>query len=329
MDLPPTSPSPEDSPHSTARSVERRAVIDIGTNSVKLLVADVLGRTVRPVLEQGEQTRLGRGFYQTHLLQRDAVELTARVVKVFAEQARAAGAEDIRAIATSAAREAGNASDLLEAVHHASGLSVEVIPGELEADWAFQGVTTDPALQDQALLILDVGGGSTEFIMGQGREQHLRQSFHLGTVRLFECLRIPDPPAEADWHRCRDWLGAFLAREIEPRLGEWSPRVRPAGLRLVGTGGTTAILARMALGLRTFDRDRIEGARLALPQVRQRREHLWGLPLSARRTLVGLPPERADVILTGVAIYETVMEFFHLPELWVSTRGLRFAAVMA
>ena len=124
----------------------RRAVIDVGTNSVKLLVADVDGREIRPVCEQSKQTRLGHSFYETHRLQAEAIGATATAVAGFAAMAREAQAASIRVIATSAAREAVNREELTSAIEQASGLKVEVISGEQEAALGFRGVTTDPQL---------------------------------------------------------------------------------------------------------------------------------------------------------------------------------------
>ena len=121
---------------------QRRAVIDVGTNSVKLLVAQVAGRRVDPLIEQSEQTRLGSGFYETHRLQPAAIAQTARAVAGFARTAAEWSAVSTRVIATSAARDALNQGELLEAIRTTSGLAVEVISGEQEADWAFRGVAT-------------------------------------------------------------------------------------------------------------------------------------------------------------------------------------------
>jgi exopolyphosphatase/guanosine-5'-triphosphate,3'-diphosphate pyrophosphatase len=210
-----------------------------------------------------------------------------------------------------------------------SGLSVEIISGEQEAEWAFQGVTTDPQLAQQPLLLLDVGGGSTEFILGQGNHKHFAQSFPLGTVRLLEKIPHSDPPSARELEECRVWVKKFLCDRVSPEL---IPALRreasPGKVKLVGTGGTTSILARMEAKLDGFDRERIEGARLSLERVRRHVNHLWSLPLAEREKISGLPKKRADVILTGAAIYEAVMEEFGFSELRVSTRGLRFAAVM-
>ena len=120
---------------------QRRAVIDVGTNSIKLLVADVVGRDVQPVYEESRQTRLGKGFYETHRLQADAIMRTAEAVAEFAKTARENKAAFIRVIGTSAVRDAMNSGDLTSAIERASGLKVEIISGEREAELAFQGVT--------------------------------------------------------------------------------------------------------------------------------------------------------------------------------------------
>ena len=313
-------------------SSTRRAVIDVGTNSVKLLVADVAGGQVNPVCEQSKQTRLGKGFYDTHRLQSEPISATVRAVANFAALARDHDARCIRVIATSAARDATNSAELISAIEQASGLRVEIISGEQEADWAFHGATTNPELARQPLLLLDVGGGSTEFIVGRGEHKHFRHSFPLGTVRLMEKIPHGNPPRPEELSKCREWLCEFHAREIQPKLApalKWETKLHVAGdIQLVGSGGTATILARMETRMEGFDREQIEATRLSAERLRWHTERLWSLPLAERENIVGLPKSRADVILTGVAIYESVMEQFKFSEMRVSTRGLRFAAVM-
>jgi exopolyphosphatase / guanosine-5'-triphosphate,3'-diphosphate pyrophosphatase len=307
----------------------RRAVIDIGTNSVKLLVADVAGRAVRPVHEESRQTRLGRGFYKARRLQPEAVAFTAEAVWEFAQIARERNADSIRVIATSAARDAVNPADLTDTIQRASGLKTEIISGEREAEWVFQGVTTDAELARHPLLLLDVGGGSTEFILGGRGKKHFAHSFPLGTVRLMEQFPHRDPPMRGEFFHCRDWLNNFLRAEIRPRLAPALDREKASGqIWLVGTGGTASILARMEKKLDRFDRDKIERTNLSFRRIVAHRKKLWRLPLAKRKEIPGLPKLRADVILTGVLIYEAVMEQFGFKQLRVSTRGLRFAAVM-
>jgi exopolyphosphatase/guanosine-5'-triphosphate,3'-diphosphate pyrophosphatase len=307
----------------------RRAVIDVGTNSIKLLVADVRGRDVQPVHEESRQTRLGKGFYETHRLQPDRIACTAEAVWEFAEIAREKNSASIRVIATSAARDALNPADLTSSIERASGLKTEIISGAREAGWVFQGVATDAELAKSPLLILDVGGGSTEFILGRGAKKHFAHSFPLGTVRLMEKFPHSDPPAAAEFKACRDWVENLFHAEVWPLLEPALRQQKKSGeIQLVGTGGTTSILARIEKKLDRFDREKIERTVLTFEQVVAHRKNLWKLPLAERKEIPGLPKLRADVILTGVLIYEMVMEEFGFKELHVSTRGLRFAAVM-
>ena len=309
----------------------RRAVIDVGTNSIKLLVADVAGHDVRPVHEESRQTRLGKGFYETRRLQPESVAHTAEAIWEFANTARERNADSIRVIATSAARDAVNPDDLISAVRRVCDLPVEIISGEHEAEWVFKGVTTDPALARLPLLLLDVGGGSTEFILGRGEHKHFAHSFPLGTVRLMETFPHSDPPARGEFLACRAWLKQFLRHDVRPRIDpalKREARSSSGEIQLVGTGGTTSILARMEHQLERFDRERIEATRLDFKRIVEHRKRLWELPLAERKEIPGLPKLRADVILTGVLIFETVMEEFGFDQLRVSTRGLRFAAVM-
>ncbi len=311
----------------------RRAVIDIGTNSVKLLLADVAGCRVEPLLEDSRQTRLGRGFYETQRLQAVAIAQTALAVGEFFRAAKKRGAENVRVVATSAARDAKNADDLVTAVAKACGMRLEVISGEQEAEWAFRGAMTNPKLSREPVLLLDVGGGSTEFILGQGDEISFRQSYPLGAVRLLEKIPHSDPPRPGELAACREWLGKFLdskVREVlEPALKRAvKEHTQHHAVRLVGVGGTATVLARMENEMDDYDRDRIEATRFSAQKFREWCERLWGLSLAERRKIRGLPKERADVLLTGVLIYEAIIEAFNFKELRVSTRGLRFAAVM-
>jgi exopolyphosphatase/guanosine-5'-triphosphate,3'-diphosphate pyrophosphatase len=305
----------------------RRAVIDVGTNSVKVLVADVDGGVVMPVWETSEQTRLGRGFYDTHRLQSEPIALTAAAVARFSAGARERGAVSVRVVATSAARDADNRDELLAAIQKASGLVTEVISGEVEAEWGFRGVMTDPGYVGRPVLIIDVGGGSTEFILGVDGRLVFRESFKLGSVRMHERFPPSDPPGPEELPRLRAWLDSFLAETVVPGLGKAMERTsRPE--RVVGVGGTTAILALMEAGTGTFDRAVVESAHFGLNRLSAVLEALWSEPLAARRTRPGLPPERADVILFGVAIYEAVLRVFGFGSLGVSTRGLRYAAML-
>ncbi|HEY1789760.1 MAG TPA: Ppx/GppA phosphatase family protein [Verrucomicrobiae bacterium] len=306
----------------------RRAVIDVGTNSVKLLVADVDGHDVHPVLEESRQTRLGKNFYDTHRLQPDAIAQTANAVAEFAQLARDKSSESIRVFATSAARDAINPNDLASAIAGTCQLKLEIISGAQEAEWAFQGAISGTDLATTPLLLLDVGGGSSEFILGHGGHKSFARSFPLGTVRLMEKYPHGDPPTPDEFAVCRGSVRTFLEQQVRPELDRLLQCEKESGrIQLAGTGGTATLLARMELKSDRFDRDQIEAVRLSLAKIQSYVKTLWSLPLAKRREMSGLPKSRADVILPGVLIYALVMDVFGFNELRVSTRGLRFAAV--
>jgi exopolyphosphatase/guanosine-5'-triphosphate,3'-diphosphate pyrophosphatase len=180
-------------------------------------------------------------------------------------------------------------------------------------------------------LIMDVGGGSTQFVFGAGGKRLYRQSFALGAVRLLETLPCSDPPRAEELAAARLWLRRFLQAEVRPRLAAAmeARRDKTAGTaQLVGVGGTASILGCMEAELTTFDRARLEATRLSAVRVSWHLERLWGLPLEQRKQIAGLPPNRADIILMGAAIYEAVMGECGFRELRISTRGLRFAALL-
>jgi exopolyphosphatase/guanosine-5'-triphosphate,3'-diphosphate pyrophosphatase len=313
-------------PAEAAKGGSLRAVIDIGTNAVKMLVGRVSAGDIVPICEDNEQTRLGRGLYQDQILRQDSIEATIQAVSRFTRRAREQGAESVRVIATSAVREARNADLLVQAITRATGLKVEVISGDTEARLAFQGVTAHSQLGAGPMLILDAGGGSTEFILGHGERCDFSQSFPLGAVRMLEGFPHSDPPGLAAREVCLRQTTTFLKTRVYPVLDPFLRETPPKFL--VGTGGSAVILARIDRRLAQFDREQIEAVQLTRNQVTQQVTRLWESTLEERRKMPGLPPERADIIIMGGIIYQAVMETFGLEELRVSTRGLRFAALL-
>lgn len=310
---------------------ERRAVIDVGTNSIKLLVAECAGGATRPLVEESRQTRLGRGFFETRQLQPEAIRQSAEAVSEFAAVARRHGITRLRMIATSAARDALNVDELTRSLEGAAGVPLEIISGEQEAELAFRGVITDPALRAARLLIMDLGGGSTELVAASGAVPHLRHSFPLGTVRLLEKIPPSDPPLVSELAASREWVRDFLRTRVVPVVEPVLAQAAGADWRtvtiLAGTGGTATLLGCMEARLERYDRARLDGLRLSRARARWHVGHLWSLPLAERQQVTGLPANRADIILMGAVIYEGVLECFDLPALRVSTRGLRWAAV--
>ena len=302
-----------------------RAVIDIGTNSVKLLVADVTGGSVEPLFEGSEQTRLGAGFYETHRLLPEAISKTADAVRAFVENASRFQPVTLQILATSAARDAENQTELVEAIRRATSRDLEVISGDREADWAFEGVASDPLLHDAALLVMDIGGGSTEFVVGSHAKRQAGRSFQIGSVRLLEKFRPSDPPTTAEREECLGWLRKFFAGEIRPFLQNHLGAATPI---LISTGGTASILGRLKWKLLHYDRDKLEGTVLGAEELARQTAELWSLPLEVRKRLPGMPASRADVVIMGAAILEAATEALGFSEARISTRGLRYGALL-
>jgi exopolyphosphatase/guanosine-5'-triphosphate,3'-diphosphate pyrophosphatase len=283
----------------------RRAVIDIGTNTVKLLVADVRDGQVFPVVSKDQTTRLGAGVEASRQLDRVAIARTVEAIAHYVADAREHGAVDIRALTTSAARDAGNRDEFLAAVRQRCRLEVQVITGQREAELIFRGVASDPAWATEHILVMDIGGGSAEFILGHTGTIERWQSLPLGAVRLTE--QFPD------FAKLAEYLRRTLPAALDGyRTGHW---------KLIATGGTSTTLASVAKG-------KIDHSRLTQDEVRALVSKLNAMSLVERRQVPGLPPDRADIIVAGGAVTVFAMETLAAFELTVSTRNLRYGALL-
>lgn len=297
---------------------ERFAAIDVGTNTVLLLVAERgPDGSFRAVDERMELTRLGRGVDRDKLLAAAAIDDTVRAIGEFAAAARAAGAAELVITATSAARDARNGSEFFERASRAAGVPVEVIPGELEAQLAYESARRDFGEDGAPLAVLDIGGGSTELTYGSGTSVSWQRSFDVGAVRLTERWLATDPPAPSELEALRRDLAAVLADAPQP----------PPGSRLVGIAGTVTTLCALGLGLSSYDGSLVHGRRMTAGQVRALASRLAALPLAERRDLPGLPPKRADVIVAGAEILAGLMETLDFDEVTVSDRGVRWGLI--
>lgn len=291
----------------------RFAAIDVGTNTVLLLVADASPAGFVPVVEREAITRLGRGVDRTARLDPEAIVATLQVLEHFATEARALGAQATACVATSAARDAGNGPDFLAAVRARTGLTPEIISGELEAELCFEAAVHDFGLATP-LVTLDIGGGSTEFVFGAAARPTFRQSFALGSVRLTERHLASDPPT-ANQRRA---LEADIDRTLTPLPAP------PPGFRLVALAGTATTAAAVALGVDPFDAARVHGLTLGLDALDAATALLFRLPLSERRRLPGMVSGRADVLPAGAALLVRSLRRLGATEVVVSDRGLRW-----
>lgn len=300
----------------------RAAAVDIGTNSVRLLVAEVGKREDGPPLDVLHRrmtiTRLGEGVDRKGRLGREAEERTLSVLREYRGIMEGERVEALEAAATSAVRDASNADRFLERVAEVLGREPSILSGKEEALLSFAGATYDlgePLRSLGVILVVDIGGGSTEVILGEGRRVLQARSLDVGCVRMSERFLASDPPAPAELRGMED----YLHRELD-LLAEGLGRPRPA--LAVGLAGTVTTLAGIRLGLSEYDGEAIHHAWLTRSEVEEEYRRLASLPVEERKLRMRLEPGRADVIVGGCAVLGAVMDGFSLRRLLVSEKDI-------
>jgi exopolyphosphatase/guanosine-5'-triphosphate,3'-diphosphate pyrophosphatase len=289
--------------------VTRVAAVDLGTNSTRLLVADVQDGLVEELGRRLEITRLGEGVDARRQLLPQAVARVRNVLVDYRRIAEEYGAEHTLAFATSAVRDAENGEAFLGELEWSYGFTTRLLTGHEEALLTFRGVTAGREIED-GTLIVDVGGGSTELILGGADGVAFHESYDLGCVRLTE--RFPDDPEAA---------AAFVNETLATI--ELTPR------RTIGVAGTVTQLATLDLGLDCEEPDVVHGHRLTLAAVVSLLERLAAMPLEEIRSLRGMHPDRAPVIVAGTVVVLETLRRFGLDELEVSERDIMHGAALA
>ncbi len=302
----------------------RLAAIDLGTNTVRLLVADAdPGAGLRPLHGEQVVARLGEGLAASGRLAPAAMARAMAAVAGYCARARRLGATRILVVATAAVRQARNGDRFLARLAASPAgaappdVEVRVVSGETEARLTLLGVLSGLPPATGRIAVLDIGGGSTELIVGEGVRTAALVSLPLGVVGLAERFFHADPVEDAELAACAAHVAARLAADA------W-PAMRPlAARRLVGTAGTITTLAALDLGLAAYDAARVHGHRLTRPRMAALRARLAALPVAARARLPALEPGRADLIVPGTVVALAVLDGLGLDELTVSDAGLR------
>jgi exopolyphosphatase / guanosine-5'-triphosphate,3'-diphosphate pyrophosphatase len=294
----------------------RAACIDIGTNTVLLLVAEKRGAELVALLERATITRLGEGVDQTRELAPAARQRTLACVAEYAELAHHLGVSVISAVGTSAMRDARGGAEFAGEVANVLGSAPRILDGAAEAELTFAGSLSGLGLQGP-VSVFDIGGGSTEIIhglSGSARRIDAAASLDVGSVRLFERHVSSDPPSSLELERVRADIAAAL---------DAAPEFPPAA-RLIGVAGTVTTIAAIARGISDRDGSLVHGTRLSHEDVARVARLLESLTIAERRELGGLDPQRADVIVVGAALVELILERARASELVVSNRGVRW-----
>jgi exopolyphosphatase / guanosine-5'-triphosphate,3'-diphosphate pyrophosphatase len=296
----------------------RVAAVDLGTNSTRLLVADVADGRIEELVRRLKITRLGEGVDERRRLLPAPIARVRNVLTDYRREAGQLGAEQTLAIATSAVRDAENGEAFLGEIEWSYGFSTRLLSGHEEAQLTFRGIATDRDI-DTEILVVDIGGGSTELVAGGPDGLRFHDSLDLGAVRLSERFLSSDPPSDAELEACAEAVRALLAERVPED-------VRPAAA--LGVAGTITSLAALDLGLEEYDPDRVHGHRFGRESVGDQLARLASLPLEERREVPSLDPERAPVIVAGAVILLAVLDHFGLAEIEASERDILDGAAL-
>ena len=292
----------------------------MGTNSTRLLVADVDDGRVDAVHRESRVTGLGRGVETSGQLATEAIESVYAAVGDYIATLTELGAEDTFAFATSAARDASNSEAFLAELRERFALQAQVIGGLEEAELTYLGARGGGYIHGETL-VLDIGGGSTELIVGSKAEPAFNTSLQLGVVRHTERHIHTDPPQTNELESLSEDVGTAIDQQLSTHPGLRAERG-------VAVAGTPAMLAAIDLGLERVDYDQIEGHELTLETIQNLCSRLSSLPLDERQRVRGVDPDRAPTIIAGVIILIKAMRAFALPKIAVSERDILFGAAL-
>jgi exopolyphosphatase / guanosine-5'-triphosphate,3'-diphosphate pyrophosphatase len=289
----------------------RIAVVDLGTNSTRLLVANVLDGRVEELERRTEITRLGERVDSAGKLSPAAMERVYETVESYRKLIDKHGADKVVGVATSAVRDAKNGEEFREELAERYGVETRTISGDEEARLSFLGATSNRAKGGDPLLVIDIGGGSTEFVVGTpGSDPTFHVSTSAGSVRQTERHLTDDPPTDDQLSAVAGEVAAIIEAEV-PR------EVRREAAAGIAVAGTATQLAAVDQRLEEYDPERVHGYRLDRYAVEEILAHLASLPLAERREIVGLHPARAPTIVAGALILAEAMQAFDFD--WIET----------
>jgi exopolyphosphatase/guanosine-5'-triphosphate,3'-diphosphate pyrophosphatase len=293
------------------------AGVEIGTLTCRLLIADLLpGKGLEEVRSERRILRLGEGVDQTKRLSLAAMDRVIQCLREWRELIDASHVDATAVVATSAVRDAANRDEFLDRVKREAGFEVEIITGDEEARRTLLGIRSGLPPGVTNVLALDIGGGSTEFILDRPGENQVVRSIDVGVVRLCERLLRHDPPTDEELRQAREWV----ARETKAAVAGMGNCQTAA---FVGTAGTITSLAAMAQQLPTYEPARIHNYKLQLSVIREIEQTLLSRNKADRAGLPGLEKGREEVIAAGAIIIRTVMETLGMSAVLVSDLGLR------
>ncbi|SHK21744.1 Ppx/GppA phosphatase family protein [Paramaledivibacter caminithermalis] len=290
---------------------EKWCVIDIGTNSIRMLIAKIKNGEIIYNKKNIEMTRIGEGVDRTKMLSQAAIARSIAALKKLKDEAVKEGVKSINAIATSAVRDALNKDEFIRIAKDKLDLDIRVISGEEEAELGFMGVINGIKKDVKDLLVIDIGGGSTEFIFGNNKGIKYLRSLNVGAVRMTDKHITNDPITDYEIHNLKTDIKNIIS-EITNKINEF--RIVEAA----GIGGTVTTLAAISQGLEIYDRDKVHNYELKIEEIRDMIYMFKNLKNSERKKIKGLQPKRADIILAGSIILFEILTALNLKRIRIS-----------
>ncbi|NQT64920.1 MAG: Ppx/GppA family phosphatase [FCB group bacterium] len=293
--------------------MNKYAILDIGTNSIKFFVFSIENGIPTTIIDTNNISRLGEGLLKTGVISTEAIDRNIEALRGFIKIAEDEKVEEIIAVGTMCLRTAKNSDVFLEKAKAELGLTINVIPGEEEARLSYLAVLSTIGNTDKNVAVFDTGGGSTEFIFGKGTSLEDRISLNLGAVHPTEEFLVSDPVTEDELKKMLDYMKNFFGEKIIDRKADF----------LIGIGGTVTSMGAVMHKMINYDPTIIQGSQMTLNEVKDQIEMYQKKTIEERKQISGLQPKRADVILAGAGIINTIMEIFKIDAFTISDRGLR------
>jgi len=293
--------------------MDKYAILDIGTNSIKFFLFSIKNGKSTTIIDTNNISRLGEGLLKTGIISDEAMDRNIEALREFIKSAENENVKKITAVGTMCLRTAKNSDVFLAKAKDELGLAIKVIPGKEEARLSYLAVLSTIGNTDKNVVVFDTGGGSTEFIFGKGTNLNNRISLNLGAVHPTEEFLISDPVTDDEVKKMQDHMMAFFSKKITDKRAD----------HLIGIGGTVTSMGAVMHKMVKYDPKIIQGSQMSLEEVKKQISLYKNKTIKERKQIPGLQPKRADVILAGAGIINTIMELFDISSFTISDRGLR------
>lgn len=293
--------------------MNKYAILDIGTNSIKFFVFSVNAGKPTTIIDTNNISRLGEGLQKTGMISEEAMDRNIKVLGEFITEAKQQEVKEITAVGTMCLRTAKNSAIFIKRALDELDLKISVIPGEEEARLSYLAVLSTIGKTDKNVVVFDTGGGSTEFIFGKGTDLNDRISLNLGAIHPTEEYLTSNPVTDSDLSKMLEYMNTFFSQHLAGRKADF----------LVGIGGTVTSMGAVMHKMVKYDPAVIQGSEMASKEVDAQMNLYKSKTIEERKQIPGLQPKRADVILAGSGIIKTIMKLFNVKSFTISDRGLR------